>query len=32
MFRRPSYRKRTFMAMGFAFIGQSTGLLILPSL
>lgn len=29
MFRRPSYRKRTFMAMGFAFIGQSTGVLVL---
>jgi MFS family permease len=25
MFRRPSYRKRAFMAMGFAFVGQSTG-------
>jgi len=25
MFRRPSYRKRAFMVMGFAFIGQSTG-------
>lgn len=24
MFRRPSYRKRSFIAMGFAFIGQST--------
>ncbi|KAI1629151.1 general substrate transporter [Exophiala viscosa] len=29
MFRRPSYRKRTLMAMGFAFIGQSTGVLVL---
>ncbi|OAL40054.1 hypothetical protein AYO20_00472 [Fonsecaea nubica] len=27
--RRPSYRKRTIMAMGFAFIGQSTGVLVL---
>jgi MFS family permease len=25
MFRKSSYRKRTLMAMGFAFIGQSTG-------
>ncbi|KAK5064580.1 hypothetical protein LTR84_000413 [Exophiala bonariae] len=29
MFRRPSYRKRSFIAMGFAFIGQSTGVLVL---
>ncbi|KIW88752.1 uncharacterized protein Z519_10799 [Cladophialophora bantiana CBS 173.52] len=29
MIRRPSYRKRTIMAMGFAFIGQSTGVLVL---
>ncbi|KEF54374.1 uncharacterized protein A1O9_09540 [Exophiala aquamarina CBS 119918] len=29
MFRRPSYRKRTFLAMGFAFFGQSTGVLVL---
>ena len=29
MFRRPSYRKRTFMAMGFAFLGQSTAVLVI---
>jgi MFS family permease len=29
MFRKPSYRKRTLLAMGFAFIGQSTGVLVL---
>lgn len=29
MFRRPSFRKRTLLAMGFAFIGQSTGVLVL---
>ena len=29
MFRRPSYRKRTMLAMGFAFIGQSTAVLVI---
>ena len=29
MFRRPSYRKRTFLAMGFAFLGQSTAVLVI---
>ncbi|KAK5096994.1 hypothetical protein LTR70_002203 [Exophiala xenobiotica] len=29
MFRRPSYRKRVTLAMTFAFIGQSTGVLVL---
>ena len=29
MFRRPSFRRRTLLAMGFAFIGQSTGVLVL---
>jgi len=29
MFRKPSYRKRCMMAMTFAFIGQSTGVLVL---
>jgi len=29
MFRRPSYRKRTLLAMGFAFIGQSTAVLVI---
>ena len=29
MFTRPSYRKRTILACGFAFIGQSTGILVI---
>lgn len=29
MFSKPSYRKRTFLAMGFAFIGQSTAVLVI---
>jgi MFS family permease len=29
LFRRPSYRKRIAMGCGFAFIGQSTGVLVL---
>ena len=29
MFRRPSYRKRSFLAMGFAFLGQSTAVLVI---
>jgi MFS family permease len=29
MFRRPSYRKRTLLAIGFAFIGQSTAVLVI---
>ena len=29
MFRRPSYRKRSLLAMGFAFIGQSTAVLVI---
>lgn len=29
MFRRPSYRKRCILGGGFAFIGQSTGVLVL---
>ncbi|KAK5071465.1 hypothetical protein LTS08_004791 [Lithohypha guttulata] len=29
LFRRPSYRKRCVLAMSFAFIGQSTGVLVL---
>lgn len=29
MFRRPSYRKRTLLAMGFAFVGQSTAVLVI---
>lgn len=29
MFKRPSYRKRCILAMSFAFIGQSTGVLVL---
>jgi MFS family permease len=29
MFRRPSYRKRTLMAIGFAFVGQSTAVLVI---
>jgi MFS family permease len=29
MFRRPSYRKRVFLAMGFAFVGQSTAVLVI---
>ena len=29
MVRRPSYRKRTAMAMGFAFLGQSTAVLVI---
>jgi len=29
MFRRPSYRKRTMLAIGFAFLGQSTAVLVI---
>ncbi|KAF2492557.1 MFS general substrate transporter [Lophium mytilinum] len=29
MFSKPSYRKRTALAMGFAFIGQSTAVLVI---
>ena len=29
LFRRPTYRKRCMLAMGFAFIGQSAGVLVL---
>src|SRR6266702_7046181 len=29
MFRRPSYRKRSLLAMGFAFSGQSTAVLVI---
>jgi MFS family permease len=29
LFRRPSYRKRVILGCGFAFIGQSTGVLVL---
>jgi MFS family permease len=29
MFSRPSYRKRSLMACGFAFIGQSTAVLVI---
>ncbi|KAF2404022.1 MFS general substrate transporter [Trichodelitschia bisporula] len=29
MFRRPSYRKRVILACGFAFIGQSTAVLVI---
>lgn len=29
LFRRPSYRKRCLLGMSFAFIGQSTGVLVL---
>jgi hypothetical protein len=29
MFRRPSYRKRSFLAIGFAFLGQSTAVLVI---
>jgi hypothetical protein len=29
MFRRPSYRKRVILAMGFAFLGQSTAVLVI---
>jgi MFS family permease len=29
MFRRPSYRKRTILACAFAFIGQSTAVLVI---
>ena len=29
MWRRPSYRKRCILGCGFAFIGQSTGVLVL---
>ena len=29
MFTRPSYRKRLILACGFAFIGQSTGVLVI---
>ncbi|KAF2418476.1 MFS general substrate transporter [Tothia fuscella] len=29
MFRRPSYRKRVLLAMGFAFLGQSTAVLVI---
>jgi hypothetical protein len=29
MFSKPAYRKRTALAMGFAFIGQSTAVLVI---
>ena len=29
MFKRPSYRKRSLLAIGFAFIGQSTAVLVI---
>lgn len=29
MFRKPSYRKRSFLVMALAFIGQSTGVLVI---
>lgn len=29
MFRRPSYRKRMFLGMGYAFLGQSTAVLVI---
>lgn len=29
LFRRPSYRRRCILAMAFAFLGQSTGVLVL---
>lgn len=29
IFRRPSYRKRAILAMGFAFLGQSTAELVI---
>lgn len=29
MFSKPAYRKRTVLAMGFAFIGQSTAVLVI---
>lgn len=28
LFRRPSYRKRCILAMTFAFVGQSSGVLV----
>jgi len=29
MISKPSYRKRTFLAVGFAFVGQSTAVLVI---
>jgi hypothetical protein len=31
MFTKKGYRRRTALAMGFAFVGQSTGVLVIKN-